>query len=141
MDFFDALVRYETDLWNHLDARLLESGGVSLAVLDALRVIARHPGEARVAELQEGLRITVGAASKLVDRLERGGLARRRPHPADRRSSLLELTEAGRRAHDSGVVNLRAEMGRHLDGASGDLHTVTSILRDLSDRLTTVPAR
>jgi len=34
----------------------------------------------------------------LVDSLEADGLVRRRPHPADRRAVLLELTEQGRKA-------------------------------------------
>jgi len=38
-----------------------------------------------------------GGAGKLIDRIEASGYCRRRPNPADRRSSLLELTPAGRR--------------------------------------------
>ena len=95
MDFFDALVRYETYLWNHLDDRLVAAGGVSLANLTALRVVRRHAGSARVQELRTQLGITVGAASKLVDRLERDGLVVRTANPHDRRSSLIALTPAG----------------------------------------------
>ena len=55
----------------------------------------RHSGAARVQELRTELGITVGAASKLVDRLERDGLVVRTAHPHDRRSSLVTLTAPG----------------------------------------------
>jgi DNA-binding MarR family transcriptional regulator len=140
MDFFDTLVRYETDLWNHLDDRLLAAGETSLATLDTLRVIARHPGTARVAELQDELRITVGAASKAADRLERDGLAQRRPNPADRRSSVLELTATGRRALEGGVTVLERELRAHL-ADSAEAADVAATLRELTARLAAVPAR
>jgi DNA-binding MarR family transcriptional regulator len=134
MDFFDALIRYETDLWNHMDARLRHGGATSLAVLEALRVIERHPGSARVADLQGELRITVGAASKLVDRLERDGLARRRPNPNDRRSSVLDLTETGRERHDHGVAILARELDDHLAGFADEARDAVATLRTLTHR-------
>ena len=128
MDFFDALVRYETDLWNHLDRCLAEAGQVSLATLEGLRVIARHNGSARVMELQDELRITVGAASKHVDRLERDGLAMRHPNPDDRRSSLLALTEEGRKRHDSGMRVLEQHVPSDPSG-------LTEVLRRMTNEL------
>jgi len=139
MDFFDALVRYETYLWNHLDDRLVATGGVSLANLTALRVVRRHAGSARVQELRTELGITVGAASKLVDRLERDGLVVRTANPHDRRSSLVTLTPAGDSAHDTGVVLVDAELSAHLAGE--DVTEATALLTRLLDRLTTVVAR
>jgi DNA-binding MarR family transcriptional regulator len=41
------------------------------------------------------LHITVGAASKVVDRVEAAGHCVRLPNPDDRRSSLIELTPSG----------------------------------------------
>ena len=51
MDFLETLVRYETDLWNHLDDRLRAAASPSLSTVFALRVVARHAGECRVHEL------------------------------------------------------------------------------------------
>lgn len=98
MDFFAALVRYEIDLWNTLDDALRKRGRISLAQLQAVGIIAAHAGRGRVNDISEEIGMTVGAASKLVDRLERDGLAVRGPNPADRRSSLITLTTAGERA-------------------------------------------
>jgi DNA-binding MarR family transcriptional regulator len=69
MDFFTTLGRYETRLWNALEVVLREDGQVSLATLQSLRVLADHEGEGRVHELSSELSVTIGAASKLVDRL------------------------------------------------------------------------
>jgi DNA-binding MarR family transcriptional regulator len=45
--------------------------------------------------IAERLQITTPSVTELVDRLERAGLARRRPHDTDRRKVLVELTEDG----------------------------------------------
>lgn len=134
MEFFDALVRYETRLWNHLDDRLREGGAVSLATLTALRVVDRHLGTCRVQDLRSDLAITVGAASKLVDRLERDGLAVRRPHPSDRRSSLVELTGSGETALRGGVEVLESALAEHL-GDDADVAAATALLTRLDGRL------
>lgn len=134
MDFFDALVRYETQLWNHLDDRLQADGGVSLGTLSALRVVRRHAGACRVQELRTDLGITVGAASKLVDRLERDGLAVRSAHPLDRRSSLVALTPAGDDAHDAGVALMASTLTDHMAGEP-DVAETTVVLRRLLSTL------
>jgi DNA-binding MarR family transcriptional regulator len=136
MDFFDTLIRYETDLWNHLDRALLTEGAVSLATLEALRVVERHP-RARVHELQEDLRLTVGAASKLADRLEKASLAVRSPNPEDRRSSILSLTAEGRAAHAHGAEILHEALTVHLGDDGGAIEALTSAIGRLSARLTT----
>jgi DNA-binding MarR family transcriptional regulator len=134
MDFFDALVKYETDLWNHLDDRLRAGRAVPLPTLFALRVVRRHAGTCRVHEIRSDLGITVGAASKLVDRLERDGLAVRRPHPDDRRSSLVSLTPEGDRAHDQGVELLRRGLDDQL-GTDPRIPALTAELVRLQARL------
>ena len=130
MDFFDTVVRYETHLWNHLDDRLHDAGAVALPTLFALRVVHRNAGHCRVQELRTELGVTVGAASKLVDRFERDGLAERTPHPTDRRSSLISLTPAGEKALDAGVRVVEQALGEHLADAS-DIERTTAVLDKL----------
>lgn len=96
---FSELVRLELGLWNRLDDLQRLSGAVSLAQLQALRAVRSRDGAARVQDVADALHITVGAASKLVDRLERDGLARRSANPADRRSMLVALTRDGEAAY------------------------------------------
>ncbi|MBO0610356.1 MarR family winged helix-turn-helix transcriptional regulator [Myceligenerans salitolerans] len=134
--FFDVLVRYETELWAMVDARLSTAGTVSLATLEALRVVDRHTGRCRVHEVSADLSITVGAASKLVDRIELAGLVRREPNPQDRRSALVLLTPAGAEALAfADEVACRA-LGEHLNSSGVDVAALTKGLTVLRERLT-----
>lgn len=92
---FTELVRVEIELWNDLDAHLRRVVGVTLSQFQALSAIKAADGSARVQDISGEMAITVGAASKVVDRLERDGLAQRSAHPTDRRSSIVSLSERG----------------------------------------------
>jgi MarR family multiple antibiotic resistance transcriptional regulator len=134
MEFFDTLVRFETALWNTIERELLHSGQVGLGTLTALRVLHRHNGSGRVQDLSRELALTIGAASKLADRLERDGLAVRRPHPTDRRSSLVSLTETGEGARAGGEEVLGLALAQVL-GGDADAATATSAIQRLQLRL------
>ncbi|WP_395243537.1 MarR family winged helix-turn-helix transcriptional regulator [Agromyces sp. MMS24-K17] len=96
---FFTLVRAETRWFEGLDDRVHAAHGVHLASYDVLRVIASVDG-CRVQDIVREIGITVGAASKSVDRLEAAGLAERRANPGDRRSSHISPTATGRRLLD-----------------------------------------
>jgi len=118
--FFADVVRCETRLYNALNDRLRERHGIVTSQFEALRHLRDRPG-ARVADLAAEFAIGIGATSKTVDRLERQGWARRQPNPADRRSSLLALTDEGRalvEAAERTVAERLAELlGAPLAGA------------------------
>ncbi|MFF4341385.1 MarR family winged helix-turn-helix transcriptional regulator [Kitasatospora sp. NPDC001540] len=98
--FFVDLVRCETRLYNALNDRLRERHGIVTSQFEFLRFLRDHPGS-RVADLAAEFAIGIGATSKGADRLEKQAWVRRRTNPADRRSSLLELTEDGLRLVDA----------------------------------------
>ena len=98
--FFSDLVRCETRLYNALNDRLRERHGIATSQFEALRYLRDHPGS-RVADLAAEFAIGIGATSKVVDRLEARGWVARQPNPSDRRSSLLALTDDGRRLLDA----------------------------------------
>jgi MarR family transcriptional regulator, multiple antibiotic resistance protein MarR len=133
MEFFDALVRYEVALWRAVDHELGRQHQINLGQLHALRFLDERDGRARVQDLSDDLGITVGAASKLVDRLERDGLAARRPNPANRRSSLVALTVAGEQALASGMAVCRAAVAQAV--GPEDLGVATDVLGRLQARL------
>ena len=81
-------------MWNAVDVRLSRECALPLGQFMPMRVMAATPG-CRVLDVSAQLQITVGAASKVVDRVEAAGLGVRQPNPRDRRSSLLVLTPAG----------------------------------------------
>lgn len=65
---------------------------------EALGVLRRVGDAATPGRLAQDLNLTPGAATARLDRLERKGLVRRRPHPTDRRTVCVELTAAGEHA-------------------------------------------
>jgi DNA-binding MarR family transcriptional regulator len=62
--------------------------------LNLMLIIVATPN-CRVQDIAAALEITVGGTSQAVDRLEKLGHCVRKPNPADRRSSVLELTPDG----------------------------------------------
>jgi MarR family transcriptional regulator, organic hydroperoxide resistance regulator len=91
---FSELVRLETELWDAVEGRLRADFGVTLPVFEFLQVISRTP-DCRVQDIVAELSITVGGASKIVDRIEALGYCVRGANPNDRRSSIIKLTPAG----------------------------------------------
>lgn len=113
---FSELVRLEIELWNAVDARLRVGHDLPLGRFEAMQIIARQ-GTCRVQDIALAMAITVGGTSKLVDRLEAVGHCVRRANPDDRRSSLLELTPAGRGLLAEATITVEDELARRLGAA------------------------
>ncbi len=92
---FGDLIRLETQLWDLVDARMRRDHGLALSWFEPMQVIDRTP-RCRVIDIAEALSITIGGTSKLVDWIETAGWCGRSPHSDDGRSSMIELTPAGR---------------------------------------------
>lgn len=137
MDFLEQLVSVETGVWNAVEQELLRSDRIGLGTLMALRVVHRHGGEGRVQDVSAALSITVGAASKFVDRLERDGLAERRPNPEDRRSSLVVLTQVGDDARES-AERVAQQVVADILGDGTDAEILAPVLSRLAARVSTL---
>jgi DNA-binding MarR family transcriptional regulator len=130
---FADLVRLEIELWDAVEARLRAELDVGLAIAQTLSVVARVE-DCRVFDIARELSITVGGASKTVDRLERHGFVTRRPHPNDRRSSVIALTRSGATTHAKAQRLIAAELQARIGGVLSDraldqLHRSTTKLR------------
>jgi DNA-binding MarR family transcriptional regulator len=128
--FFSDLVRCETRLYNALNDRLRERHGIVTSQFEALRFLRDHPGS-RVVDMAAEFAAGIGAISKGVDRLERQGWVVRQPNPADRRSSLLALTDDGLRLLTTAEETF-TERVAELVGAALDDSAVSAVVQALS---------
>jgi MarR family transcriptional regulator, organic hydroperoxide resistance regulator len=115
-----------------VNRRLRAEFGLSVALFELMAAIADAPG-CRVHDLAAELGVSTGGVSKLVDRLESAGLCRRLPNPADRRSSLVELTPAGQRTCAGAGLAVDEELRGLLTGSLSvaQVSELTSTLRAL----------
>lgn len=127
---FSDLVRFETDLWNALDARLRDVCDLRISRFDTMRVIARTT-PCRVFDIAGGLSITVGGASKVVDRIEALGHCVRRSNPDDRRSSIIELTPVGRSLLAEAAAVVEDELALRL-GSALPAHSLAQLAATLT---------
>jgi DNA-binding MarR family transcriptional regulator len=111
---FSELIRFETDLWNGVDARLRSEHDLPLTWFEPMQVMSKYTA-CRVLDIKEELSITVGGTSKLVDRIEAAGLCRRLANPDDRRSRIIELTPAGRRLLAKATKSFEDELQTRLE--------------------------
>ena len=116
IQWLSDLIRLEIALWNQINTRLHQEHDLSLAFFESLYFIGHsRDGRLRVGDLARALRITVGATSKLVDRIEAAGLLRRELDVDDRRASRVALTDAGKRKLADASKTYEAEMATVLD--------------------------
>jgi DNA-binding MarR family transcriptional regulator len=107
---------------------------VSFVRLRVVNTLARHPCGLTMTQLSAALDVTARRMTTLVDALAEDGLVERYAHPTDRRSTIVELTDAGRaqqrrawEGHQAGVAL-----------AFGDLSDGEQVrLLDISRKLTT----
>lgn len=128
---FDHLIRFEIELWNAVDARLRADCDLQLTWFEIMRLLGSR-GACRVQDIATEFGITTGGTSKVVDRIEAAGYCRRRPNPANRRSSLVELTPDGHRLLQQATTVFDDELQ----------HRIGAVLpEDDIDQLTTALAR
>lgn len=80
---------------------------VSLSALSLLATLHRS-GPMPAARLAQAERLQPQSLSRLIAQLDRDGLIERRPGQEDRRTLILEITEAGRRALSHDMTARRA---------------------------------
>lgn len=85
-----------TGLMNRLTAQL-EEHRVSPVEFEVLMRLARSPGQRlRMTDLAGQTTLSTSGVTRVVDRMERGGLVRREACSTDRRSSYAVITDVGR---------------------------------------------
>jgi DNA-binding MarR family transcriptional regulator len=96
-----VLAIFKTSSWLlHEVSPVFAEHGITASRFDALEALSRHGGTARPAELRDTLHLPAQTVTSVLDQLQAAGLITRSPHPSDRRSTIAELTPAGREAID-----------------------------------------
>jgi DNA-binding MarR family transcriptional regulator len=105
-----GMLRVHAELIAELDADLVAAHGLPLRSYEVLLYLEDAPGgRLRMTDLSRTVLLSASGVSRLVDRLEEGGLVRRERCGSDRRGFFAVLTQAGR-------ARLREARGTHLDG-------------------------
>jgi DNA-binding MarR family transcriptional regulator len=134
IEAFVRLVRASAAVTRQLSAQLSADHGLSINAYEALLHLARAPdSRMRRVDLANGLLLTAGGVTRLLDGLERDGFVAREECASDRRVSYAALTKTGRaklrEASKSHTRQIRELMG----GTFGDDELVQ--LAALLDRL------
>jgi len=97
IDAFVRLVRANAAVTRQLSSQLSADHGLNLSAYEALLSLARAPdSRMRRVDLANGLLLTAGGVTRLLDGLERDGFVAREECASDRRVSYAVLTKAGR---------------------------------------------
>lgn len=111
-DLLWSIVKTGQAIQERLEASL-ESTGLSLAKLKALRHLIEADAPMALGQLAEKIACVKSNVTQLVDRLENEGLVKRIPDPTDRRSVLAAVTDSGRERYAAGaaaLANAEAEL-------------------------------
>jgi DNA-binding MarR family transcriptional regulator len=119
-----------------LQRRIVSAFGISLARFDLLAQLERAGGVLTMTDASKRMMVTNGAVTGLVDRLAQEKFVIREPHPKDRRTIFVRLTEEGRgrflamaREHESWTVGLLS--GLEAEGKKQLLANLDALKRQL----------
>jgi DNA-binding MarR family transcriptional regulator len=120
-DFFSSFRRWR---------RTLIGDASSYARMRLLCELHRD-GPQRMADLASALDVTARNVTTLVDGLEREGIVQRRPHPTDRRATVIELTDSAHGAVERSMEN-EAAIGKLFENLTpADRATLIRLIGDL----------
>ncbi|HZI97671.1 MAG TPA: MarR family transcriptional regulator [Actinomycetales bacterium] len=131
---FDAFFELATRLGQAIELGLAERGLTTSRAEVLFRLHGRGPMVQR--ELSQALRCTPRHVTALVDQLQGDKLVDRRPHPTDRRATLVILTGKGRKLAAQMFADRETSARQLLGDVPGsDLATTLTVLRTVLERL------
>jgi DNA-binding MarR family transcriptional regulator len=113
---------------------VLQPFGLSIADFDVLNTLRRLSDQrgSKPSDMARSSLITTGAMTSRLDRLERTGLVRRTPDPADRRGVLVRLTPRGSKVARQALHELITTNQAFLEPLSGQQRDwIASALKQL----------
>jgi DNA-binding MarR family transcriptional regulator len=113
-----SVMRVQQILQSTVDSAL-RPHGLTFARFEALVLLTfARKGSLPMRVMGERLQLHPTSVTNIVDRLEADGLVKRTPHPSDRRTTLVEVTEAGRELRGVATAAV-AEVNLGLTGLTG----------------------
>jgi DNA-binding MarR family transcriptional regulator len=128
-DVVDAILHAARRIRTSADTALRESG-LSLSAYKLMRALEQSDQSMR--EVSDALLVSPRTVTDMSDSLEARGLVVRRPHPADRRVTLLHLTEEGQRQLTAAAALADRSYAAAISGVSAEEQR---ILRRLLDKV------
>lgn len=131
--FLDA----QSTVMRQLEADLVAADGMTLAEFDVLiQLRLAHEHRLRMTDLSDRVRLSPSGITRLVDRLQQGGLVKRTRCASDRRGTWAVLTAAGTERVDHAMpIHLRGVRKHFASRLSpDDLNLVATALEGLADR-------
>ncbi|GGM80936.1 MarR family transcriptional regulator [Lentzea pudingi] len=99
-----SVMRVQQIIQSAVDAAL-KPHGLTFARYEALVLLYfSRKGALPMRVMGERLQLHPTSVTNIVDRLESDGLVRRTPHPTDRRTTLVEITDAGLQRRESATA-------------------------------------
>ncbi len=135
MTLVTSVMRIHQLLLARVDA-VLKPLGLTFSRYEVLRLLSftRH-GELPLNKVTQRLQVHATSTTNSVDRLEAAGLAERRPHPVDGRTTLAAITPAGRELVEAATTALNAEVFEQPGIEGATLTQLLGKLRYLRDGL------
>ncbi|MFD3707388.1 MarR family winged helix-turn-helix transcriptional regulator [Nocardia sp. NPDC058658] len=110
MALVTSLVRAQQIVMARVDEALKPSG-LTFSRYELLQLLSfSRTGALPMAKASARLQVHPTSVTNTVDRLEAAGLVVRVPHPSDRRATLIEITDAGRKSVAEATAALNAEV-------------------------------
>jgi len=131
-----ALLTAHLRLTGRVGRELEAACGISLPWYDVLFQLSVAPdGRLRMSELAEAVLLSPSGLTRLVDRIEAGGLVARSAVAGDRRSVHIQLTGQGRRVVERARRVVRESVAQHVGAVlpERDLMAVRDALLRLAD--------
>jgi DNA-binding MarR family transcriptional regulator len=102
-----SLVRAGTAALQELDRCVEANFGIGQPAATTLAVLDGAGGPLTPSQISERMLVASASTTATLDLLERRGWVRRMPNPEDRRSTLVEITDAGRAIADRLLAGVR----------------------------------
>jgi DNA-binding MarR family transcriptional regulator len=137
-DVVDAILFAARRIRTSADAALRQSG-LSLSSYKLMRAL--EDSDQSMREVSEILQVSPRTVTDMIDGLEARGLVARRAHPADRRITLLHLTEDGQRQLATAKALADQSHGAAISGLSEqDQRTLRRLLDQVAPAVHAAPA-